>query len=128
MILFIIFFVHVYQSKDEIYKIHDTISSFCADKNSWGNRFLLIFTCIVGLNMLCLHVEEYNSRPNESDVLFGFTVFCIFQLPLVGICYTRGKQVLYFDDDKIDKLPDNELNIAPTSSQVEVPRDDTALS
>jgi len=98
LILFLFFFLYAFNERERIYKHHDTISSFCAEKNSWGSRFLLSFTCIVGVNMLCLHVEEYNSRPEESDVWFWFTIGCIFPLPLVGICYTKGKDYDERDD------------------------------
>lgn len=109
LILFVLFFIYAYNERDRIYRHHDTISSFCAEKNSWGSRFLLSFTCIVGVNMLCLHVEEYNSRPEELDEWFWITIGCIFPLPLVGMCYTRGKRY----DEREEVI--EEITVEPTS-------------
>eukprot|EP01083_Nonionella_stella_P187669 690118_1 len=91
-ILLIFFFIYAYNERSKIYGRHDTISSFCAERNSWGSRFLLSFTCIVGVNMLCLHVEEYNSRSYETNGWFWVEIAVILPLPLVGMCYTKGKR------------------------------------
>ena len=79
---------------------HDTISSFCACKKDWNNRFLLMFTFIVSGNLLCMHFEEFNTRnwssvtTEEEDrklfIMFLCELVCIVSLPLVGIFYTRG--------------------------------------
>ena len=73
IILMIQFMVSIYQQKQDILKYHDTISSFCACKNDWNNRFLLMFTFMASANLLCPLFEEFNSRnwaliqTNEQD-------------------------------------------------------------
>eukprot|EP01083_Nonionella_stella_P001816 5212_1 len=84
--------------RKDILKYHDTISSFCAYKHGWENRFLLIFTFIVSANMLSILFEEYNSRYwkieaiKEWELSVLFLCDCVFigVFPFVGIFYTRG--------------------------------------
>ena len=93
------FVVSMLQKHKDIYKYYDTISSFCAYKNGWENRFLLIFTLVVSSNLLCMHFEEFNRRDwditdaEHADFLIIFLVecACILVFPLVGIFYTEGK-------------------------------------
>lgn len=49
--------------------------------------------------MLCLHVEEYNSRPDEANPWFWVEIIVICPLPFVGMCYTKGKS--YDERDEI---------------------------
>eukprot|EP01084_Bolivina_argentea_P275400 469669_1 len=122
-VLFVLFFIYAYNERRKIYKRHDTISSFCAERNSWGSRFLLSFTCIVGVNMLCLHVEEFNSRHQEADPFFWIEIAVIFPLPFVGMCYTKGKK--YDERDLIEE----EFLIDNTRQQddIEVPRSEMSM-
>eukprot|EP01084_Bolivina_argentea_P206305 352269_1 len=100
IILMLQFMVSVYQKRKDILKYHDTISSFCACKHGWENRFLLMFTFTASANLLCMHFEEFNTRnwttvtTNQQDrrlfIMFISEVICIMCLPLVGIFYTRG--------------------------------------
>eukprot|EP01084_Bolivina_argentea_P292675 503221_1 len=92
------FMISIWKKRKDILKYHDTISSFCAWRHGWENRFLLIFTLITSLNLLCLHFEEFNSRywntTRTSDmvllIIFLVECICILSLPLTGIFYTRG--------------------------------------
>lgn len=79
--------------RKSISKYHDTISSFCANRNSWQNRYLLAFCIAVSLNSLALHFEEFNSRGNEGmiiNVLFFVEIGGFLLMPCIGIFYTRG--------------------------------------
>jgi len=60
-IIWILFFVVVIQKKQEIYSYYDTISSFCAEIHSQQHKFLLTFTVLMAMNLLCMFTEEYNS-------------------------------------------------------------------
>eukprot|EP01084_Bolivina_argentea_P275399 469668_1 len=122
--LFVLFFIYAYNERRKIYKRHDTISSFCAERNSWGSRFLLSFTCIVGVNMLCLHVEEFNSRHQEADPFFWIEIAVIFPLPFVGLCYTKGKK--YDERDLIEEefLIENQRN----EQDIDIPRSEMSIA
>eukprot|EP01084_Bolivina_argentea_P238148 400103_1 len=101
MLIFLMaqFVIVMFKKRKDILKYHDTISSFCACKHGWENRFLLIFTLVVSANMLCMHFEEYNSRTWDIDhhqqisllIIFLFEITCIISFPFVGIFYTEGK-------------------------------------
>ena len=83
------------EKKRTIRYYHDTISSFCASSDTWENRFLLTFTILISMNILCMYTEEYNSRPQESRFLWLFILECSAAavFPLVGICYTEGTSI-----------------------------------
>ena len=76
---------------------HDTISSYCASSDSWENRFLLTFTILIAMNLLCMYTEEYNSRilriPNYAEYIWLFLLQCsaAAAFPFVGLCYTEGR-------------------------------------
>ena len=93
-LIFVIGFAYrVWNRFEEILEYHNTISSFCAQKNTWENRFLVIFTTIVSMNLMFLHFEEYNSRNEHSPTmitLFLIEIISIFLFILVGIFYTTG--------------------------------------
>jgi hypothetical protein len=79
----------IYHFKGIIVTNHSTISSFCADPNHFGNRFLLIVTATVGYNLLSLLAIERSSRDDEDwRFLAQFIAAALF--PLVGIFYTGG--------------------------------------
>lgn len=76
-----------------ITKYHDTISSFCASKGTWENKFLLIFTLVSSFDLMFLHFEEFNSREvhnQEYVILFILEIVIIFLFSIVGILYTQG--------------------------------------
>ena len=91
--------ISMFKKRKDILKYHDTISSFCACKHGWENRFLLMFTLIVSATMLCMHFEEYNGRVwqvDETDeaklfIIFMVECICIVVFPFVGIFYCEGK-------------------------------------
>ena len=93
------FMISMFKKRKDILKYHDTVSSFCACKHGWENRFLLMFTLIVSATMLCMHFEEYNGRvwqTEDSDEAKLFIIFivecvCIMVFPFVGIFYCEGK-------------------------------------
>jgi len=75
---------------------HDTISSFCASSDSWENRFLLTFTLLISMNLLCMFTEEFNAHTgDQSDYIWLFLLKCsgAGSFPLVGMCYTKGKKI-----------------------------------
>eukprot|EP01084_Bolivina_argentea_P292757 503394_1 len=66
-----------------------TISSAASSTDRWAHRFLIGFTCCTSFNLMCLHFEEFNSRPDDEWyvwILFGFELFAIIVYPLVGFC------------------------------------------
>ena len=87
------FMIQTFRMGSTIKHYHHTISSFCAKKGSWENRFLLFFTTVVGYNLMFLHFEEFNSRQNLETIeywLFGAEITVIFLFTLVGVFYTSG--------------------------------------
>eukprot|EP01084_Bolivina_argentea_P269377 457797_1 len=91
-----IYTINTKEKRRTIRYYHDTISSFCASSDTWENRFLLTFTILISMNILCLYTEEYNSREQESKYLWLFLLECsaASAFPLVGICYTEGKYIV----------------------------------
>eukprot|EP01084_Bolivina_argentea_P152236 265604_1 len=105
-VLWIIFLrvVSLKENREKITLYHDTISSFCAKSDSWANRFLLTFTILISMSLLWMFSEEYNSielynAKNTNDVKTPETWLFILEwsaaavFPLVGICYTEGKNI-----------------------------------
>ena len=99
IILWVLFLYAISKSSNR-YKIryyHNTISSYSASRDKWENRFLLTFTILISMNLLCMYTEEYNSRDWESEYLWLFIIetsaCCLF--PFVGIFYTQGTHIIH---------------------------------
>ena len=122
-IFWIVFLSVVYRNLDKIKKGHDTISSFCASSEKWENRFLLTFTILISMNLLCMFTEEYNSRTSESRYFWLFFLECwaAAVFPLVGICYTEGKKIPH------ETPPDAELLLVEMNAGNETQNEDVDL-
>jgi len=76
-----------------IIQYHHTISSYCSQPFGFGVRFSMAVTFLIGTNLSCILVEEYNERRRaglEVDVSFWIRLACCASLPLVGMFYTEG--------------------------------------
>ena len=123
-IFWVLFLGVVYANLDKVKKGHDTISSYCAQSEKWENRFLLTFTILISMNLLCMFTEEYNSRNQESRYFWIFMLECTAAavFPLVGICYTEGKKI------DIEQSSDHQLllDLTEFDNKNDIDNDDNA--
>lgn len=87
---------------------YSTISSYCSDPGSYGNRFLLAVTSFIGLLLAFAYVQEYNSRCSDTEsqnVRFWLKLVFAFLLPLVGLFYTDGSSKNEYYDLGFVHLP-----------------------
>lgn len=57
------FAYQAYLNRESIARYHDTISSFCADRNSWQNKYLLAFSIAVSLNRL--RIQDFKCKEQK---------------------------------------------------------------
>jgi len=70
----------------------DTITYETFAKMEFRSKFLIVATTTIGLNLCCLHVEEFNSRDqsHQYEFLFIIEIVACLLFPLVGIFPTDG--------------------------------------